>query len=112
MEEASPDWTIALPNDELKDGLPKVVDVDGNPALLYRSGEATYALSNRCTHAGGPLNEGEFDESRKGGPCVKCPWHQSVFRLRDGAVLHGPAAVPEPTYDVQVSGDKIALRPR
>ena len=84
----------------------------GIAALLYRSGDTTYALSNRCTHAGGPLDEGEFDESRKGGACVKCPWHQSVFRLRDGAVLHGPAAVPEPTYDVQVTGDKIALRPR
>ncbi len=112
MEEPSTDWTIALPSDELRDGVPKLVDVDGIPTLLYRPGETPYALSNRCTHAGGPLNEGEFGESRKGAPCVTCPWHQSVFRLRDGAALHGPASVPQPTYDVQVTGDKITVRPR
>ena len=112
MEEPSTDWTIALPSDELRDGVPKLVDVDGIPTLLYRSGETPYALSNRCTHAGGPLNEGEFGESRKARRCVTCPWHQSVFRLRDGAALHGPASVPQPTYDVQVTGDKITVRPR
>jgi nitrite reductase/ring-hydroxylating ferredoxin subunit/uncharacterized membrane protein len=111
MEEPSPDWTIALAGDELKDGVPKLVDVAGIATLLYRSGETPYALSNRCTHAGGPLNEGEFDESREGAPCVKCPWHQSVFRLQDGAAVHGPAAVPQPTYRVQVSGNKISVRP-
>ena len=111
LEESSPEWKTAIPNDELHDAQPVVVDVDDVPTLLYRSDEI-YALSNRCTHAGGPLNEGDFDESGRGGPCVKCPWHQSVFRLEDGSVVHGPAAVPQPAYDTQVTGDKIAVRPR
>ena len=46
MEEPSPDWTIALSNDELRAGVPKLVDVDGIATLLYRSGETPYALSN------------------------------------------------------------------
>ena len=112
MEDAAPEWTPVLSKDELKDGVPVLVDLDNVSTLLYRTAGTTYALSNRCTHAGGPLNEGEFDESGAGEPCVKCPWHQSVFRLSDGAVMHGPAAVPQPTYDVQVTGDKIAVRPR
>jgi nitrite reductase/ring-hydroxylating ferredoxin subunit len=112
MEDPAQEWKTAIAKDEVREQEPLVVDLDDVPTLLYRSGDTTYALSNRCTHAGGPLNEGEFDESRTGSPCVKCPWHQSVFRLEDGAVMHGPAAAPQPTYDVQVTGDKIAVRPR
>ena len=112
MEDPAPEWKTAVSKDELNNGAPLLVDLDDVPTLLYRSGEEIYTLRNRCTHAGGPLNEGEFDESRKGGPCVKCPWHQSVFRLKDGAVVHGPAAVPQPTFDVQTTGDKIEVRPR
>ena len=112
MEDPAQEWKTTVADDELTSGEPLVVDLDDVPALLYRSGAETYALSNRCTHAGGPLNEGEFDESRTGGPCVKCPWHQSVFRLEDGAVMHGPAAVPEPTFDVRVADGKIEVRPR
>jgi nitrite reductase/ring-hydroxylating ferredoxin subunit len=33
-----------------------------------------------------------------------------VFRLRDGAVVHGPASVPVPAYDVRVEGGKIEVR--
>jgi nitrite reductase/ring-hydroxylating ferredoxin subunit/uncharacterized membrane protein len=112
MEDPAQEWKTAIANDELKEREPVVVDLDDVPTLLYRSGDTTYALSNRCTHAGGPLNEGEFDEFFEGAPCVRCPWHQSVFRLKDGAVMHGPAAIPQPTYDAQVTGDKTAVRPR
>src|SRR4249920_3687912 len=72
MEDAAPEWTPVLSKDELKDGVPVLVDLDKVSTLLYRSAGTTYALSNRCTHAGGPLNEGEFDESGAGEPCVKC----------------------------------------
>lgn len=111
-ESPSTDWALAISDDELVDGKPLVVDVADVPTLLYKSGGTRCALSNRCTHAGGPLNEGEFYESADAGPCVKCPWHHSVFSLRDGSVVHGPAAVPEPSYDVRVSDGKIEIRPR
>jgi nitrite reductase/ring-hydroxylating ferredoxin subunit/uncharacterized membrane protein len=112
LEDPAREWKTAASDGELRPGEPLVVELDDVPTLLYRSGTRTYALSNRCTHAGGPLNEGEFDESASRGPCVKCPWHQSVFRLEDGAVVHGPAAVPEPTFDVRAIGDKVEVRPR
>ncbi len=112
MEEPSENWMPTITDDELVDGKPQVVTVAEVPILLYKSGGNRYALSNRCTHAGGPLNEGEFDESTEAGPCVTCPWHQSVFSLGDGSVVHGPAAVPEPSYDVRVSDGMIEVRPR
>ena len=112
MEDPSKDWALAISDDDLIDGKPQVVDVAEVPTLLYKSGGNRYALGNRCTHAGGPLNEGEFYDSAEAGLCVRCPWHQSVFSLRDWSVVHGPASVPEPSYDVRVSDGKIEVRPR
>ena len=112
MEAPSKDWLTAITDDELVEGKPQLVDLEDVPTLLYKSGGNRYALSNRCTHAGGPLNEGEFFESSTAEPCVRCPWHQSVFSLRDGSVVHGPAAIPEPSYDVRVADGKVEVRPR
>lgn len=112
MEDLPAEWKTVATNDEVKDGVPMVVEADEVSLLLYKSGGTPYALSNRCTHAGGPLDEGEFDDAVRHGPCVKCPWHQSVFRVKDGTVVHGPATVPQPTFDVEVAGDKIAVRSR
>ena len=110
MEERSSNWALATTDKALPERTPVVADVDGAPTLLYRSGSARYGLSNRCTHAGGPLDEGEFDHSSPAGPCVTCPWHQSTFRLLDGAVVHGPASVPQPAYDVRMTGDGVEVR--
>jgi nitrite reductase/ring-hydroxylating ferredoxin subunit/uncharacterized membrane protein len=112
MEDPAPEWKPATDAKDLADGAPLLADVEEIPTLLYRTKGQTYALSNRCTHAGGPLNEGEFDSSAANGPCVRCPWHQSEFRLRDGSVVHGPATVPQPAYDTRVSHDRIEVRPR
>ena len=49
-----------------------------------------YALSDHCSHLGGPLHEGELSD----GHDVTCPLHESVFDLRDGSLVHGPARVP------------------
>jgi nitrite reductase/ring-hydroxylating ferredoxin subunit/uncharacterized membrane protein len=111
METRSGNWKLAT-TDELPERSPVVADLDDAPALLYRSEGALYGLSNRCTHAGGPLDEGQFDHSSPVGPCVTCPWHQSTFRLVDGAVVHGPASVPQPSYDVRMTVGGVEARPR
>jgi nitrite reductase/ring-hydroxylating ferredoxin subunit/uncharacterized membrane protein len=112
MEEHPADWTLATTDKVLPERIPKVVDLGDAPTLLYRSGDTKYGLSNRCTHAGGPLDEGEFDHHSSGGPCVTCPWHQSTFRLVDGSVVHGPASVPQPSYEVRTTADGVEVRPR
>lgn len=58
------------------------------------------ATQARCTHRGGPLNEGALD-----GSTVTCPWHGSQFNVCTGAVLRGPASDPLETYAVIVQGD-------
>ncbi len=59
-----------------------------------------YATQDDCTHAGGPLNEGELD-----GHQIICPWHGSCFDVRDGSVCGGPAKKPLKMYRVIVEGD-------
>ena len=80
---------------------------NGLPIMLLRRGGETFAIAATCSHLGGPLDEGQLsDES------VTCPWHGSVFSVRDGTVLHGPATMPQPDFDVRVQGGRIAVRAR
>ena len=65
--------------------------------LLARHEGAVYALSDRCSHRGGPLHEGELRDG-----CVTCPLHGSVFKLEDGSVVQGPAAYPQPRWETRV----------
>jgi nitrite reductase/ring-hydroxylating ferredoxin subunit len=58
------------------------------------------ATQARCTHMGGPLNEGSLD-----GSTLQCPWHGARFNVCTGAVLRGPARDPLRTYRVVVEGD-------
>jgi nitrite reductase/ring-hydroxylating ferredoxin subunit len=67
------------------------------------------AIGSRCSHAGGPLDEGDVDTD---ACTVQCPWHQSVFRLTDGSVVHGPASVPQAAYDVRIRDGHIEVRHR
>jgi nitrite reductase/ring-hydroxylating ferredoxin subunit/uncharacterized membrane protein len=91
--------------DEGSLGEPLVVRVGDDDVLLVREGEVVHAISNVCGHAGGPLQEGSF-----GGGCVSCPWHGSVFRVADGAVVHGPATGHQPRYDVRSDGARLCVR--
>lgn len=95
-----------LASSDLADGAPVVVQVGPVPVMLLRSGTELYAVQNWCTHAGGPLNEGELE-----GSCVTCPWHGSQFDLSNGAPLTGPAASPLHTFEVRELGGRIYVRP-
>lgn len=75
--------------------------------LLVKIGEKINAISNTCTHLGGPLNEGQLE-----GDSIRCPWHGSRFCVTDGAVLDGPATFPEREFDVRVRAGRIEVRAR
>ncbi|HLW01515.1 MAG TPA: Rieske 2Fe-2S domain-containing protein [Ktedonobacterales bacterium] len=75
------------------------------PVLLVRQGGSIYALAAVCTHAGGPLDEGELV-----GCSMICPWHGSQFSLKDGKVEAGPATVDEPAFETRVRNGKIEVR--
>jgi nitrite reductase/ring-hydroxylating ferredoxin subunit len=98
-------WTPVLLESDLREREPRRIQVEGNPVLLYRYNGFIHAMGAVCGHDGGPLEEGKFD-----GLCVECPWHQTVYDLRDGHVVHGPSTYAEPVYEVQLQDNQIWLR--
>lgn len=89
---------------DLHEGVVRPVSVGERQLLIGRLSGDIVAMHAVCSHAGGPLADGEIE-----GTCVTCPWHYSVFDLRDGAVVHGPATQPQPTYPTRVHNDKIEV---
>ena len=108
FEEAPADWTRVAREDQLDDDAAVLASAAGYGVLLHRHAGVIRAIADRCTHAGGPLHEGEVDSDL----CVTCPWHGSRFRLADGAVVRGPATSPQPAFDVRVSDGNIEVRLR
>ena len=92
---------------EIPQGAMKRVALGTQQVLLANIGGKYYAIGGVCTHMGGPLDRGKLD-----GHEVECPWHGSRFDVTTGAVKRGPAARPEPSYEVKVEGQDIKLRPK
>src|SRR5690606_27931578 len=99
------DWTPVMREEDLHGLEPARVEVGGKRILLYREGNDIYAVGAVCSHAGGPLERGAFSDT-----CVRCPWHDSVFDLADGGVLHGPATRPLAVFDTRIREDWIEIR--
>jgi nitrite reductase/ring-hydroxylating ferredoxin subunit/uncharacterized membrane protein len=107
--EPLPEWTPVQDLDALIEVDPKRVDIQGHPILLYRQGERVYAISAICSHDGGPLYMGKFTTCPT--PCtVECPLHQSVFDLRNGNVVHGPATQAVTSYETRINNGKVEVR--
>ncbi len=104
--EAMPrEWTrIADAGDVPEEGATHA-DCEGSPVLLSRDGTGVRAVSAVCTHMGGPLHQGRIEDG-----CVTCPLHGSVFRLDDGAVVRGPASVPQPVYEARIHDGGVQVR--
>ena len=92
---------------DVPEGKMKMVQKGNDKVCLANVGGKFYAIGELCTHVGGPLSQGFLS-----GQVVTCPWHGSQFDLRTGEVKRGPAAKPEPAYEVKVEGTNILVRSR
>ena len=96
----------------LEDRKPVVAKTkEGTELLVVKIDDKIHAIGNVCTHAGGPLNEGKWVG---GDRCeIQCPWHGSVFCVKDGAVKAGPATFPEPVFETRLpEGGGLEVRAR
>ncbi len=80
------------------------VEFAGEKVALFNVDGTCYAVSDTCTHAGGPLSEGEID-----GTVVTCPYHGATFDLTTGNVTGPPAPSAVTCYQVRVEGDEIQI---
>jgi nitrite reductase/ring-hydroxylating ferredoxin subunit/uncharacterized membrane protein len=105
----SPGWHEIARLDELPDGELAGREVDGQPVVVLRRGDRAHVLSDTCSHLSGPLSEGALTTER-GEACVTCPWHDSVFSMRTGEVVHGPATAPQPAFTTRVVDGVLEAR--
>lgn len=89
---------------DLSPGKMKGVEAGGKPVLLVDLAGRYYAIGNVCTHMGCLLADGILK-----GENVQCVCHGSVFDVKTGKVVTGPALKPEPSYQVKVEGDQILV---
>lgn len=103
--EGPAEWALAMRESDLLDGTPARVEIEGAPIMLYRSGDRISAIGAVCAHEGGPLDKGKVHDAH-----VTCPWHQSVYDLHNGRVVHGPSTYREPAYETRIRDGNVELR--
>lgn len=94
-------WTAVGPVAEFAPNSRKVVYLAGQQVAVFNVDGQFYAISNRCSHARGPLSEGVV-EHVNGSCSVTCPWHHGTFSLLTGAAIDGVVSAPIQTYAIEV----------
>lgn len=101
------EWTELRVEGTLSNEKPTTAHLDGEPLAAVDDNHGPTALYARCSHQGGPLDEGDIVDG-----CLRCPWHASRFRLTDGTVVRGPATAPQPAYELRRDGERVSARRR
>lgn len=105
------DFVPVLPLSELQEDRPRRVEVWDEIArqevgvALVRDGGRVHAIGARCSHMGGPLDEGWVLNGQ-----LVCPWHGSRYNLETGCPASGPSTSPQPRYHVRVRDGMVEIR--
>ena len=98
-----PNFIKVASTTDLKPGENKIVYVNGTEVALFNVDGEFFAISNVCSHRGGPLGEGFLESD-----VVTCPWHGWRYNVRTGQNLTIPTAKVA-TYNVKVEGSEISV---
>lgn len=105
MSNDGPDLTAGIPLADVPEGGMIGGHVGKTSVLLARQNGRLFALSAKCTHYGGPLQQGLIV-----GTTVRCPWHHARFDLRSGQAVGAPALNPVPCWRVDTENDTVYVR--
>jgi nitrite reductase/ring-hydroxylating ferredoxin subunit len=89
---------------DLADGTVIVVGDPADPVAVARAGGRIFAFDDTCTHEECPLSDGILTDTE-----VECPCHGSIFDMRTGEALTGPALESLRTYPVRIEGGRIQV---
>ena len=89
---------------ELPPGTAKAVEVGGSAVALYNVGGTVYATTNTCPHRGGPLGEGDLNQS-----VITCPWHGFQYDVTTGKCQTNPA-LSLGCHPVRVEGQDVLVQ--
>jgi 3-phenylpropionate/trans-cinnamate dioxygenase ferredoxin component len=90
---------------DLSEAAPLSVEIDGLAIVIVRCGKDLYAVEDRCTHDGEPLDGAEVESCQ-----IICPRHGARFCLRTGEALTPPAYEPLRTYAAREENGRLLLR--
>lgn len=76
----------------------------GERVAVFNVEGKLYAISDACTHVGGPLSMGHVS-----GTEVTCPLHGATFDLTTGNPIGAPMGLAVKCYRVRAEGDEIQL---
>ncbi len=99
------EFVKAIAKSDLGAGHGAMVELQGKKIAIFNVDETFYAVDDTCTHVGGPLSEGELEETK-----VTCPWHGATFDVKTGAVLGPPAADGVRSYEVKIEGEDVLVK--
>lgn len=102
-----PDLGEGMPLSRLTEGEPLVGVVDGDPVVVVKHNDEVYAVGARCTHYGGPLEEGLVVDGT-----IRCPWHHAAFDLETGNAEGAPAFASVGCYPVEIDGFHFRVLPK
>jgi nitrite reductase/ring-hydroxylating ferredoxin subunit len=105
--------------DEFSERQVRIVEVAQRQIGIVRWQGDFYAISNVCSHQGGPLCRGvlsaRLDAVEPGNlaldpstPVLACPWHGWEFDLRTGRAILDPALRVR-TFTVRVAAGRVLL---
>jgi len=100
------DFVAVLPENELAENKMIAAKAGEIAVLLVKQKGEIFAIANTCSHLGGPLCDGDLLDNC----AVRCPWHHSIFSLKDGSVIDGPATEPQPKFETRVNNGQIEIR--
>jgi 3-phenylpropionate/trans-cinnamate dioxygenase ferredoxin component len=89
---------------DMKNGEIRVFKLKRKEFLISKFDNNYYAIDNECTHAGCSLSDGTVK-----GCEIECPCHGSVFNIKTGKVIKGPAENRAAVFEIKVYAGKLMV---
>lgn len=97
------EWVSVAKTGDVGDGQMIEVDLEGKAIAIANVAGTFYAIAGECPHQGGPLAEGELEDTT-----ITCPWHNFRFDVTTGRTLDPPIGNCA-KYNVRVEGQDLQL---
>ncbi len=105
--EHGPDLMQGVALSQLQEGVPFLGTVEDDPVVVVKRNDELYAIGARCTHYGGPLEDGLVV-----GETIRCPWHHAAFDLTSGEAVGAPAFGSTGCYPIEIDGFHFRVLPK
>lgn len=99
------DWHTVATAADLPDGTRQCVEIADRELVVFRTGDAVYAVLNQCPHAGLPLEDAQLR-----GRVLTCRYHGYAYRLDTGRNIDFPHEEPPArTFPARIHDQQVQV---